>query len=72
MPLVLYNEQQEHAIHNKHFVRLMMNLGLHMPEDVGMVFPRIPHWWSIQHLVENAQQLGDISLGEFLVNTVVF
>ncbi|KAK3095071.1 hypothetical protein FSP39_009913 [Pinctada imbricata] len=62
VPLVLYNELQEHVIHNKHFVRLISNLGLHMPEDVGMIFPRIPHWWSIQHLVDSARQLGGIPI----------
>ncbi|XP_048747484.2 protein timeless-like isoform X2 [Ostrea edulis] len=60
-PIVLYNEEQEELMHNPYFETLLQFLGLHMPEDVGLVFPRIPHFWTIQNLVEKASQIGDLT-----------
>lgn len=62
-PIVLYNEEQEELMHNPYFETLLQFLGLHMPEDVGLVFPRIPHFWTIQNLVEKASQIGDLTEG---------
>lgn len=53
-------------MHNPYFITLLQFLGLHMPEDVGLVFPRIPHFWTIQNLVEKASQFGDLTIGRYI------
>nr|XP_022287878.1 protein timeless-like isoform X2 [Crassostrea virginica] len=61
VPLMLYSEEQEQLMHNPYFITLLQFLGLHMPEDVGLVFPRIPHFWTVQHLIDKASQIGDLT-----------
>uniref|UniRef100_K1RJF4 Protein timeless n=1 Tax=Magallana gigas TaxID=29159 RepID=K1RJF4_MAGGI len=70
VPLILYNEEQEQLMHNPYFITLLQFLGLHMPEDVGLVFPRIPHFWTIQNLVEKASQFGDLTIDQLKFDPV--
>ncbi|KAF4523326.1 hypothetical protein B566_EDAN011806 [Ephemera danica] len=42
------------------FVLLLHKLGIHLPADVGKVFPRIPHFWTAEALFATAQKLGNV------------
>lgn len=64
MPLVLYSDQQEDLLNDPYFFTLIQYLGFHTPEDVGMLFPRIPHFWSPDMLLDKAKQLGPIDTGK--------
>lgn len=64
---MLYSEEQEQLMHNPYFITLLQFLGLHMPEDVGLVFPRIPHFWTVQYLIDKASQIGDLTKGKIMV-----
>ncbi|XP_061185497.1 protein timeless-like [Saccostrea echinata] len=70
VPLVLYNEEQEQLMHNPYFVTLLQFLGLHMPEDVGLMYPRIPHFWTVQHLLEKASLIGELSIEQLKFDPV--
>ncbi|KAJ8309833.1 hypothetical protein KUTeg_011698 [Tegillarca granosa] len=60
VPLVLFSDQQEELLKDPYFFTLIQYLGFHTPEDVGMLFPRIPHFWSPDMLLDKAKQLGPI------------
>ena len=42
------------------FILLLHKLGFHLPADVGKVFPRIPHFWSADHIYSIALKIGPI------------
>merc|ERR1711862_754891 len=42
------------------FILLLHKLGFHLPADVGKVFPRIPHFWSADHIFTVALKIGPI------------
>merc|ERR1712117_306524 len=39
---------------------MLHKLGFHLPADVGKVFPRIPHFWSADHIFTVALKIGPI------------
>merc|ERR1719203_2455332 len=39
---------------------LLHKLGFHLANDVGKCFPRIPHFWSADHLFQLASKLGPV------------
>lgn len=61
VPLVLYKDEQEALLHDKHFKTLLHYLGFHTPQDVDMIFPRIPSFWTSEQLIKQAEKLGPIS-----------
>ena len=60
IPMVPWNKQQESGLHTETFILLLHTLGFHLAADVGKVFPRIPHFWSADHILALAQKLGKI------------
>lgn len=61
VPVVLYTEDQEALLTDQHFNKLLHYLGFHTPQDVDMVFPRIPSFWTSEQLIKQAEKLGPIS-----------
>ncbi|XP_063428771.1 protein timeless-like isoform X2 [Mytilus trossulus] len=61
VPLVIYKEEQEPILHDEHFTVLLHYLGFHTPQDVDMIFPRIPSFWTSEQLIQQAEKLGPIS-----------
>ena len=55
MPRFQYQGLQTEA-----FILLLHKLGFQLPADVGKVFPRIPHFWSADHVYSVAAKLGPI------------
>ncbi|OWF39805.1 protein timeless-like [Mizuhopecten yessoensis] len=60
IPIVCFTEEQDGFLANKMFCTLLENLGIHMPEDVGLQHPRIPHFWSPKQLLNTAERLGPL------------
>lgn len=57
VPLVAWNKQQEWGLQSEIFLMLLHKLGFHLATDVGKLFPRIPYFWSADHLYQLAQKL---------------
>ena len=38
----------------------MHKVGVHLPESLGKVFPRIPHYWTASYMYAIATKLGQI------------
>jgi len=71
IPLVPWNKMQYQGLQTEAFILLLHKLGFHLPADVGKVFPRIPHFWSADHIYTVATRIGNVdeaklkfSLGE--------
>ena len=47
---------------------LLHKLGFHLAADVGKCFPRIPHFWSADHILQLVQKLGPIRESELNFN----
>merc|ERR1712184_45467 len=60
IPLVPWNRIQYLGLQTEAFILLLHKLGFHLPTDVGKVFPRIPHFWSADHIYSIAQKIGPI------------
>jgi len=39
---------------------MLHKLGFHLPADVGKVYPRIPHFWSADHIYSVASKIGPV------------
>ena len=63
MPLLFYNDEEETYRENVYFLAILDQLGLFLEEETGMLYPRIPHEWSVSDLVEKAKLLGEIKTG---------
>ena len=61
IPLVPWNRTQYLGLQTEAFILLLHKLGFHLPADVGKVFPRIPHFWSADHIYSIAQKIGPIN-----------
>ena len=55
-----WNKQQESGLQTETFIMLLHKLGFHLAADVGRLFPRIPHFWSAEHIVQVINKLGPI------------
>lgn len=61
VPLVLYTDDQESLLQDQHFKTLLHYMGFHTPQDVDMIFPRIPSFWTSEQLIKQAQKLGPLN-----------
>lgn len=69
IPLIPYTSAQEQALQDNAFMGLLLSIGIHLPEDSGNVFPRIPHFWNVEDLFTKAEKLAPIKVGELLVKS---
>ncbi|XP_060576649.1 protein timeless-like isoform X2 [Ruditapes philippinarum] len=60
LPIVFYNEDQEKIRSNVYMLALLQQMGLHLEEETGLLYPRIPSNMTVQELVELAKMLGKI------------
>jgi len=63
IPLVPWNRFQYQGLQSEAFILLLHKLGFHLPADVGKIYPRIPHFWSADHIYSVATKLGPIPEG---------
>lgn len=68
IPVVPWNKHQELGLQTETFILLLHKLGFHLAADVGKCFPRIPHFWSADHIIHLVQKLGPIRAGELNFN----
>jgi len=60
IPLVPWNRIQYQGLQTEAFILMLHKLGFHLPADVGKVYPRIPHFWSADHIFTVASKIGPI------------
>ena len=60
IPLVPWNRTQYLGLQTEAFILLLHKLGFHLPADLGKVYPRIPHFWSADHIYTVAAKIGTI------------
>ena len=60
IPLVPWNRTQYLGLQTEAFILLLHKLGFHLPADLGKVYPRIPHFWSADHIFTVAAKIGTI------------
>lgn len=60
IPIVSFTEKHDSFMGDKVFHTLLENLGIHMPGDVGLQHPRIPHFWTAKHILNVAEKLGPL------------
>jgi len=61
IPLVPWNRIQYQGLQSEAFILMLHKLGFHLPADVGKVFPRIPHFWSADHIYSVAMRIGPVA-----------
>ncbi|TRY67893.1 hypothetical protein TCAL_12088 [Tigriopus californicus] len=62
IPVVPWNKQQESGLQTETFILLLHKLGFHLAADVGKSFPRIPHFWPAEHILNLASKLGHLRI----------
>lgn len=60
-PIIFYNDEQEKMGHNVYMLALQQQMGLHLEDMTGLIYPRIPHDLSVNELVSLAQMLGKVN-----------
>ena len=60
IPMVAWSKNQESGLQTETFMLLLHKLGFHLATDVGKCFPRIPHFWSADHLYNLALKIGPL------------
>jgi hypothetical protein len=60
IPMVAWSKTQGSGLQTESFMLLLKMLGFHMAADVGKCFPRIPHFWSADHLYNLALKIGPL------------
>lgn len=58
--MVAWSKNQESGLQTETFMLLLHKLGFHLATDVGKCFPRIPHFWSADHLYNLALKVGPL------------
>ena len=56
IPMVAWTKQQESGLQTESFMKLLHKLKFHG----GKLFPRIPHFWTTDHIYQLVQLLGPI------------
>ena len=56
--MVAWSKGQESGLQTETFMLLLHQLGFHLATDVGKCFPRIPHFWSADHLYNLALKVA--------------
>ena len=51
---------QEYALQSSSVILLLHKLGFHLANDVGKLYPRIPHFWTPDVLYSVAEKLGTV------------
>jgi len=69
IPMVAWSKNQESGLQTETFMLLLHKLGFHLANDVGKCFPRIPHFWSADHLFQLALKLGPVQKEDLNVDT---
>jgi timeless protein len=69
IPMVAWSKNQESGLQTETFMLLLHKLGFHLANDVGKCFPRIPHFWSADHLFQLALKLGPVKKEDLNVDT---
>ena len=67
--MVAWNKNQESGLQTETFMLLLHKLGFHLANDVGKCFPRIPHFWSADHLFQLALKLGPVQKEDLKVDS---
>jgi len=60
IPMVSWSKSQESGLQTETFMLLLHKFGFHLATDVGKCFPRIPHFWSADHLYQLALKVGPL------------
>jgi len=60
IPLVPFSREQNLGLQTEAFILLLHKLGFLLPADVGKVYPRIPYFWSADHMYGVAAKLGPL------------
>jgi hypothetical protein len=60
VPIVPWTKKQEKALRSPSVILLLHKLGFHLPNDVGRLYPRIPHFWTTDVLFSVAKRMGPI------------
>lgn len=60
VPVVPWNAEQNSILLYQPFISLLHKLGFHLPSDAGMLFVRIPEFWTADILFSVAEKLGPI------------
>ena len=60
IPMVAWSKGQESGLQTETFMLLLHQLGFHLAADVGKCFPRIPHFWSADHLYNLALKVAPV------------
>ena len=58
--MVSWSKSQESGLQTETFMLLLHKFGFHLATDVGKCFPRIPHFWSADHLYQLALKVSVI------------
>ena len=69
IPMVAWNKNQESGLQTETFMLLLHKLGFHLANDVGKCFPRIPHFWSADHLFQLALKMGPVQKEDLNVDS---
>ena len=64
IPMVAWSKGQESGLQTETFMLLLHQLGFHLATDVGKCFPRIPHFWSADHLYNLALKVAPLRKDE--------
>ena len=62
--MVAWSKNQESGLQTETFMLLLHQLGFHLATDVGKCFPRIPHFWSADHLYNLALKVAPLRKDE--------
>ena len=60
IPIVAWTQGQESGLQTETFMMLLHKLGFHLAADVGKLFPRIPYYWTADHIYHMVQKLGPV------------
>jgi len=67
IPMVAWSKGQESGLQTETFMLLLHQLGFHLATDVGKCFPRIPHFWSADHLYNLALKVAPVRKEELRI-----
>ena len=65
--MVAWSKGQESGLQTETFMLLLHQLGFHLATDVGKCFPRIPHFWSADHLYNLALKVAPVRKEELRI-----
>ncbi|GJQ86607.1 putative timeless [Trypoxylus dichotomus] len=60
IPLVPWTAEYQNILKHQPFILLLHKLGFYLPVDTGKAFVRMPNFWTAEHLLNIAMQLGPV------------